>query len=147
MGFLQKVHLEAKYKKGRTKKVVDMLSKYSLLVSVILQNSSLAHESYIEQYVANTIFKDVCESLTHGAQVEEVNYHVHNRLFYHLGKLCIPQGERRHVIMEAHSSVASGHVGVGKEMAQLQIFFYFQMNKIVHRFKMCHNKHKMDHKF
>ena len=45
--------------------------------------------------------------------MEEVNYHVHDRLLYHLGKLCIPQAERVHVIREAHSSLVSGHFGVG----------------------------------
>lgn len=88
--------------------------------SVILQNSSLAHESYIKQYPEDIDFKDVYESLTHGAHVEEVNYHVHDRLLYHLGNLCIPQGERAHVIMEAHSSRVSGNFGVGKTVEQLQ---------------------------
>lgn len=36
------------------------------------------------------IFMDVYDSLTHGAQVEELNYHVHDMLLYHLGKICIP---------------------------------------------------------
>jgi len=81
-----------------------MLSRPSLNSSIILQNSSLAHESYIEQYAKDIDFKYVYESLTHGAQVEGVNYHVHDRLLYHIGKLCIPQGERVHVIREAHSS-------------------------------------------
>ena len=89
MGFLQQVHLVFKYQERTTNKVADMMSRFSLNILVILQNSSLAHESYIEQYVANTDFKDVYESLTHGAHVEEVNYHVHDRLLYHLGKLCI----------------------------------------------------------
>ena len=48
MGFLQQFHLVIKYKKGISNKVVDMLSRPSLNASIILQNSSLAHESYIE---------------------------------------------------------------------------------------------------
>jgi len=47
MGFLDQFHLVIKYKKGTTNKVVDMLSIPSLNASVILQNSSLAHEIYI----------------------------------------------------------------------------------------------------
>ena len=57
--------------------------------------------------------------------MEEVNFHVHDRLLYHLGKLCIPQTERAHVIWEAHSSRISGHFGVSKTMAQLQRYFYW----------------------
>ena len=64
---MQQFHLVIKYKKGATNKVVDMLSRPSLNALVILQNDSLANESYIEQYVANTDFKDVYQSLTHGA--------------------------------------------------------------------------------
>jgi hypothetical protein len=64
-----------------------------------------------------------------------VNYHVHDRLLYHLGKLCIPQGERVHVIREAHSSRVSGHFGVGKTMAQLQRYCYWpRMNETIAKY-------------
>lgn len=53
-----------------------------------------------------------------------MNYHIHDRLLYHLGKLCIPQGEIVHVISEANSSHVSGHFGVGKIVVELQRFFY-----------------------
>ena len=92
----------------------------SLNASVVLQNGSLKHESYIEQYSTDVDFKDIYESLTHGTQVEEVNYHIHDRLLYHLGKLCIPKTQRAHVIQEAHSSRISRHFGVSKTMAQVQ---------------------------
>jgi len=59
-GVLQQFHLLIKYKKGTTNKVTDMLSRPSLNASIILQNSSLAHESYIEQYAEDIDFKDVC---------------------------------------------------------------------------------------
>lgn len=95
-----------------------MLSRPSLNASIILQNSSLAHESYIEQYARDSDFMDVYDSLTNGAQVEELDYHVHDRLLYHLGKLCIPHDKRVHVIREAHSSRIAGHFGVGKTLAQ-----------------------------
>ena len=90
----------------------------------MLQNIYLEHESYIEQYVEDIDFKDVYEPLTHGTQVEEESYHVHDKLLYHLCKLCIRQGERAHVIREAHSSRVSGHNGVGKIVAQLQRLCY-----------------------
>ena len=68
---------------------------------------------------------DAYETLTHGTQVEELDYHVHNKLLYHLGKLCIPKGERAHIIREAHTSLIAGHLGVGKTIAQLQCYFYW----------------------
>ena len=67
MGFLQQFHLVIKYKKEINNKVVDMLSRPSLNASIILQNSSLAHESYIEQYARDSDFMDVYDSLTQGA--------------------------------------------------------------------------------
>jgi hypothetical protein len=67
-----------------------MLSRPSVNASIVLQHSSLAHESYIEQYARDEDFKDVYETLIHGTKVEELDYHVHDKLLYHLGKLCIP---------------------------------------------------------
>ena len=58
-------------------------------------------------------------SLRKGNQIEELDYHVHNNLLYHLGKLCIPQGERNIIIREAHTSLVVGHLGVGKTVANL----------------------------
>ena len=36
---------------------------------------------------------------------------------YNLGKLCIPRDERVNIIREAHTSLISGHFGVGKIIA------------------------------
>jgi hypothetical protein len=46
-------------------------------------------------------------------QVEELDYHVHDKILYHLSKLCIPQGERVNIIREAHSSLTVVHFSVG----------------------------------
>ena len=91
MGFLQQFDLVIKYKKGIHNKVADMLSRPPINASIILQNSSLTHESYIEQYAEDKYFKKVYASLIHGKYEE--NYYVHNQLLYHLGKLCIPEKE------------------------------------------------------
>ena len=48
------------------------------------------HESYIEQYACDSDFQAVYESLSQGNQNEELDYHVHKKNLYHLGKLCIP---------------------------------------------------------
>jgi hypothetical protein len=90
MGFLQHFHLVIRYKKGIFNKVVDMLSRPIISASVILKHSPIMHESYVEQYALDTDFKEMYETLCHSNHVEELDYHVHNNLLYHLGKLCIP---------------------------------------------------------
>jgi len=96
MGFLQQFHWVIKYKKGTSNKVVDMLSRPPITAFVILHNASLSFESYAEQYANDDDFKEIYAKLTHGSQVD--NYHLQGKLLYHLGKLCIPIGERVHVI-------------------------------------------------
>ena len=125
MGFLQQFHLVIKYKKGIQNMVADMLSRPWVSASIILKHSSLAHESFIEQYATHEDFMDAYETLTPGTQVEEFDYHVQNKLLYHLGKLCIPKGERAHIIREAHTSRIVGHFSVGKTVAQLQRYCYW----------------------
>jgi hypothetical protein len=135
MGFLQQFHLVIRYKKGIFNKVVDMLSRPIISASAILKQSPIMHESYMEQYALDTDFKEVYETLCHSNHVEELDYHVHNNLLYHLGKLCIPQGERINIIREAHSSLIAGHFGVGKTVANLQRYCYWpKMNESVLRY-------------
>ena len=110
LDFIQQFHLVIKYKKGVFNKVVDMLSRPIVSASVILKQSPIMHESYVEQYALDIDFKEVYETLCHSNHVEELNYHLHNNLLYHLGKLCIPQGERINIIREAHSSLIVGHL-------------------------------------
>ncbi len=42
-----------------------MLSRPPMNASIVLQNSSLTHESYVEQYAEDKYFKNVYASLTH----------------------------------------------------------------------------------
>ena len=92
--------------------------------STLLKNDYVVHESYIEQYAHDIDFQDVYASLSEGNQVEEKYYHMHNNLLFHLGKLCIPQGERLSVMREAHSSIISRHFGVRKTVAHLHRYCY-----------------------
>jgi hypothetical protein len=91
MDFLQQFHLVIKYKKGTNNKVANILSIPPIVSSIILKNTSLYHDSYVEQYAIDENFKEVYEKLTHGAHVE--NYCLQGKLLYHLGKLCIPTSE------------------------------------------------------
>ena len=122
MGFLQQFHLVIKYNKGTSNKAADMLSRPPIFASVILHNASLSFESYVEQYANNDDFKEVYAKLTHGSKVD--NYHLQGKLLYHLGKLCIPTGERVHVIRKAHTSLVSGHFGVEKTLVMYKDFVF-----------------------
>jgi hypothetical protein len=70
--------LEIKYKNGTSNKVADMLSIPPIDSSIILKNTSLSHDIYVEQYAIDEDFKEVYESLTHGAQVE--NYFLQGKI-------------------------------------------------------------------
>ena len=91
MGFLQQFHL-------LINKVVDMLSRHIVSATTLLNHNSVLHESYIEKYALYNGFKNVYKSLSQGNHVEGLDYHLHDNLLYHLGKLCIPQGERLDMI-------------------------------------------------
>ena len=90
MGFLQKFHLVIRSKKGIYNKVVDMLSRPIVNLSIILKQNSVMHESYIEKYAYDSDFQDVYESLSQGNKNEELYYHEHSSFLYQMGKLCIP---------------------------------------------------------
>jgi hypothetical protein len=93
------------------------------------------HGSYVEKYSLDVYFKEVYVNLCHSNHVEELDYHVHDKILYHLGKLCIPQGERVNIIRETHSSLIPGHFGVSKTMANLQRYCYWpKMNESVSRY-------------
>jgi hypothetical protein len=84
MGFLQQLHFVIRYKKGIQNKVPNVLSRLFVNASIVLQHSSLAHESYIEQYARDEYFKDVYETIIHGTRVGNLDYHVHDKFLYHL---------------------------------------------------------------
>ena len=112
-----------------------MISRPIVSDSIILKHNPIMHESYVEQYALDTDFKDVYATLCQTKQVGELDYHVHDKILYHLRKLCIPQGERVDIITEAHSSLVTGHLGVGKKVENLQRYWYWlKMNESVSRY-------------
>lgn len=90
MGFLQQFHLLIRYKKGIYNKVVDIISRSIVSATTLLKHNYVLHESYIEKYSLDNEFQNVYSSLSQGNQAEELDYHLHDNLLYHLGKLCIP---------------------------------------------------------
>jgi len=96
-------------------KVADMLWRPVVTALTIIRYNPLANEIYTEQYAKDDNFKELYDALTHGNQ--HSNYYMHDNLLYHLGKLSIPRDERVNIIREAHTSLISGHFGVGKIVA------------------------------
>ena len=112
-----------------------MLSRPIIGASVILKHNFLMHESYVEHYALYVDFKDVYAALCQANQVEELDYHVNDKILYHIGKLCIPQGERVNIIREAHSSLIAGHFSVVKTVENLKRYFYsLKMNESVSQY-------------
>lgn len=101
-----------------------MLSRPVVNVAMLLNNNYVFPESYVEQHAHDADFQEVYSNLSKGHQVEELDYHVHDNMFYHLGKFCVPQGERVNVTREAHTSLITGHFDVSKTMANIQRHFY-----------------------
>jgi hypothetical protein len=135
MGFLQQFHLVVRYKKGIYNKFVDMISRPIISDSVILMHNPTMHDSYVERYALDVDFKEVYANFCHSNQIEELDYHVHDKILYDLGNLCIPQGERVNIIREAHSSLIVVHFGVGKMVANLKRYCYWpKMNESVSRY-------------
>ena len=75
-----------------------MISRPIISAATLLKNNYVFNESYIEKYALDNDFQDVYTRSSQGNQVEELDYHLHDNLLYHLSKLCIPQGERLNVI-------------------------------------------------
>jgi len=139
-GFSTKISFGYQVKKGISNKVFDMISRPIVNSSVILKHNSVLHESYIEQYAYKNDFRDVYASLSQGKQIEELDYHVHNSLLYHLGKLCIPHRERNNIIRDAHTSFTAGHFGVGKIVVNIQRYCYWpcMFDNVSHFIRGCY---------
>lgn len=133
MGFLQQFHLVIRQKKDIYNRVTDMFSRQVVNVAVLLKNHFVLPESYVEQYTQDADFQQVYSNLSQGHQVEELDYHVHDNLLYHLGKICVPQGKRVNITRETHTSLIVRHFGVSKTVANLQRSFYWP-----HILKLCH---------
>ena len=102
-----------------------MLSRPIISATTLLKHNSILHEDYIEKYPLDNDFQDIYANLSQGNQVEELDYHLHDNLLYHLGKICIPRRERVNIIRDTHTSLIAGHFGVSKTVAHLQRYCYW----------------------
>ncbi len=96
-----------------------MLSRPIVSATTLFKHNYVLHESYIEQYALDNDFQYVYASLSQRNQVEELDYHLHDNLLYHLRKICIPQREGINIIREAHTSLIAGHFDVNNMVEHL----------------------------
>ena len=66
-----------------------MISRPIISATTLRKPNFVLHESYIKEYALDNDFQDVYASLSQGNQVEELDYHLHDNLLYHLRNLCI----------------------------------------------------------
>jgi hypothetical protein len=53
------------------------------------------------------------------------DFHLRDKLLFHLGHLCVPSSDRAKLIWEAHSSRMAEHFGMENTMAVLHKHFYW----------------------
>ncbi|KAA3479759.1 reverse transcriptase [Gossypium australe] len=129
--FLEPFPYVIKYKKGKENNVADALSmRYTLLTHL---DSKLLGFVFLKDLYANDanfgeLYKS-CENVAYD------KFYGHDGFLFREGKLCIPQGSVRDLLVsEAHSRGLMGHFGVAKILAMLQEhFFWLRMKRDVER--------------
>jgi hypothetical protein len=89
---------------------------------------SFTHDAYKEAYTEDEDFKEVFQWLWGQICIEEGDnkayYHIQSGFPYKIVKLCIPKGERFHLIREAHTSKVAWNFDVGNKVTNLQSNVY-----------------------
>ena len=116
--YLQQFHLNIKYKKGSNNRVVDFLSRPSVVVLTIVLNSC-GHKTFewLKLYKNDTDFSTTCHMLLDGNKVPY--FHLQYALLFDLVHLRVPSSECAMLIWEAHYSQVAGHFVVEKNVAIL----------------------------
>jgi hypothetical protein len=122
--YLQKFHLNIKYKKSISNHVVDCLGRppVAALTTVL---HSCGHETleWPQLYQQDSDFTTTYQLLGTGATVTD--FHIQDELLCHLGHLCVPISEQAKLIWEARYSQVARHFGVEKIVVVLHKHFYW----------------------
>ncbi|PKI46756.1 hypothetical protein CRG98_032853, partial [Punica granatum] len=120
-----------KYKQRNINVVADALSRRCALIS-LMNAKLLGFELIKSQYVDDPYFSPIRLACDKGA-VD--GYYLHDGYLYKLGKLCIPSGSVRELIVrEAHAGGLAGHFGEKKTLKMVKEHFYWpKMIRDVHR--------------
>ena len=135
---MQQFHLNIKYKKCCTNRVVDFLSQ-PLVTTLTTVLNSYGHETFgwSQLYASDPYFSTTYQAVSVGTPV--TNFHLQDGLLCHLGHLCVPSSECAKLIWEAYYSQVAGHFGVDKTMALLQKYIYLpKLRKDVNKYiRLC----------
>ncbi|KAA3483332.1 Transposon Ty3-G Gag-Pol polyprotein [Gossypium australe] len=114
------------YKRGKENIVADGLWRRYTLLSYL--DSKLLGFAFLKDFYATD--DDFVEIFSVCANVAVDKFYRYNGFLFKEGKLCIPQGSTRDILVnEAHSGDLMGHFGVGKTLAMLQEHFYWPRMK------------------
>jgi hypothetical protein len=117
--YLQKFHLNIKYKIGNTICIVDCVSRLPVTtLTMVLDSSSHETSGWPQLYEIEPDFTTTYQMLGANAVVD--NFHLQDGLLCRLGHICVPSSEREKMIWEAHYSQVVGHFGIENTMAMLQ---------------------------
>jgi hypothetical protein len=109
--YLQKFHLNIKYKTGSKNRVVDFLNRPPVAtLMIVLETCCHETSKWPHLYEIDPEFSTTYQML--GANLVVANFHIQDGLLCHLGHLCVPSSERVKVILEAHYNLVAGHFGV-----------------------------------
>jgi hypothetical protein len=121
--FVQNFTFVIKHIVGTANKVVDVLSRRSLIVQEF-QGETLGFEHLKEMYREDLCFKEAyeeCKNPLLGDRIPWKEYLIRDRLFFKGSQLCIPRCSMRdNLLKEKHSGGLAGHFGHDKEFSQLR---------------------------
>ena len=121
---MQQFHLNIKYKKVSTNRVVDFLSRPPVAALTMVLNSC-GHEAsrwpqiYDNDPEFDPIYKFFC------ACTPMAYFHLQEGLLCHLVHLCVPSSKCAKMIWEAYYIRVAGHFGIEKTVVFLQKYFYW----------------------
>jgi len=122
--YLQQFHLNIKYKKGITNRVVDCLSRPPVVaLTMVLDSCSHENFEWSQQYDNDPEFAPTYQTLCFGTPVAD--FHLQDGRLCHLGHICVSSSERAKLIWEVHYSRVAGHFGTEKIVAVLKKYFYW----------------------
>jgi hypothetical protein len=111
--YLQKFHINIKYKIGISNRVASCLSR-PLIAALTTMLHSCGHEvsEWPQLYQQYIDFSTTYQLLGIGTIVTD--FHIQDKLLCHMDHLCVPTSEHANFIWETHYSWMSGHFGVEK---------------------------------
>ena len=143
--FLQNFTFVIKHTSGKYNKVVDALSKVSLILQEF-KVGTLGFESLINMYKEDVDFKEIYasyENLAAHNRSQWSEYMLQEVLLFKSSKLCIPKySMRENPIQEKHSGGLSSHFRQDKTFSQVNNFYFWpviqhDVKNFVEKYRIC----------